>query len=149
VAARLPIAQSIERLTRHGLSINSQQPKGLPVHAGGLYFLRGPARFILWVERDEPIFEISNCHLEVFNTHSERPCDHGVGRVRSIENPRTLLFNADVDTEESVHPNKAHIGGRGINTLTGAAAVAPIGGAAFHDNKCWVKKAEPSAVSNS
>src|SRR3982751_6322109 len=46
---------------------------------------------------------------------------------------------------ESVHPNKAHIGGRGINTLTGATAVAPIGGAAFHDNRVWVKKAAPSA----
>ena len=45
---------------------------------------------------------------------------------------------------ESVHPNKAHIGGRGINMLTGAEAVAPVGGAAFHDNKVWVKKAEPS-----
>jgi anaerobic selenocysteine-containing dehydrogenase len=42
---------------------------------------------------------------------------------------------------ESVHPNKAHIGGRGINMLTGAEAVAPYGGAAFHDNKVWVKKA--------
>jgi anaerobic selenocysteine-containing dehydrogenase len=42
---------------------------------------------------------------------------------------------------ESVHPNKAHIGGRGINMLTGAEAVAPVGGAAFHDNKVWVKKA--------
>ena len=42
---------------------------------------------------------------------------------------------------ESVHPNSDHIGGRGINTLTGADAVAPIGGAAFHDNKVWVKKA--------
>jgi len=47
---------------------------------------------------------------------------------------------------ESVHPNKAHIGGRGINTLTGAEAVAPVGGAAFHDNKVWVKKAAPSAI---
>jgi len=46
---------------------------------------------------------------------------------------------------ESVHPNKAHIGGRGINMLTGATAIAPIGGAAFHDNKVWVKKAAPSA----
>jgi anaerobic selenocysteine-containing dehydrogenase len=45
---------------------------------------------------------------------------------------------------ESVHPNKAHIGGKGINTLTGAGAVAPVGGAAFHDNKVWVKKATPS-----
>jgi anaerobic selenocysteine-containing dehydrogenase len=42
---------------------------------------------------------------------------------------------------ESVHPNKAHIGGRGINMLTGGEAVAPYGGAAFHDNKVWVKKA--------
>lgn len=42
---------------------------------------------------------------------------------------------------ESVHPNKGHIGGRGINMLTGAEAVAPIGGAAFHDNKVWIRKA--------
>jgi len=45
---------------------------------------------------------------------------------------------------ESVHPNKTHIGGRGINMLTGAEAVAPVGGAAFHDNKVWVKKAVPA-----
>ena len=42
---------------------------------------------------------------------------------------------------ESVHPNKSHRGGKGINALTGAEAVAPYGGAAFHDNKVWVKKA--------
>jgi anaerobic selenocysteine-containing dehydrogenase len=41
---------------------------------------------------------------------------------------------------ESVHPNKAHIGGRGINMLTTADAVAPHGGAAFHDNKVWIRK---------
>src|SRR5437763_9949478 len=46
---------------------------------------------------------------------------------------------------ESVHPNRNHIGGRGINMLTGAEAVAPIGGAAFHDNKVWARKAAPSA----
>jgi anaerobic selenocysteine-containing dehydrogenase len=50
---------------------------------------------------------------------------------------------------ESIQPNKAHIGGRGINTLTGADAIAPIGGAAFHDNKVWVKKAAPSATPGS
>jgi anaerobic selenocysteine-containing dehydrogenase len=44
---------------------------------------------------------------------------------------------------ESIHPNRAHMGGCGINTLTGADAVAPFGGAAFHDNKVWVKKALP------
>ena len=42
---------------------------------------------------------------------------------------------------ESVHPNRNHIGGKGINVLTGAEVVAPIGGAAFHDNKVWIRKA--------
>jgi anaerobic selenocysteine-containing dehydrogenase len=42
---------------------------------------------------------------------------------------------------ESVHPNHAHINGHGINTLTGAEPVAPYGGAAFHDNKVWLRKA--------
>ena len=41
---------------------------------------------------------------------------------------------------ESIHPNRAHPGGRGINSLTGADTVAPIGGAAFHDNKVWMRK---------
>ena len=30
---------------------------------------------------------------------------------------------------------------RGINTLTGADAIAPYGGAAFHDNKVWIRPA--------
>jgi anaerobic selenocysteine-containing dehydrogenase len=47
---------------------------------------------------------------------------------------------------ESVHPNRDHIGGKGINVLTGAQEVAPIGGAAFHDNKVWIRKAD-AAVS--
>ena len=46
---------------------------------------------------------------------------------------------------ESIHPNKSHIGGRGINTLTGADVVAPIGGAPFHDNKVWIRKAAAPA----
>jgi anaerobic selenocysteine-containing dehydrogenase len=41
---------------------------------------------------------------------------------------------------ESIHPNHNHVGGRGINMLTGADTVAPIGGAAFHDNKVWLRK---------
>jgi anaerobic selenocysteine-containing dehydrogenase len=40
---------------------------------------------------------------------------------------------------ESIHPNASHAGGEGINTVTGADAVAPFGGAAFHDNKVWVR----------
>ncbi|MCW5687305.1 MAG: molybdopterin oxidoreductase family protein [Pseudolabrys sp.] len=42
---------------------------------------------------------------------------------------------------ESIWPNAAYPDGKGINTLTGADAVAPFGGAAFHDNKVWVKRA--------
>ena len=30
--------------------------------------------------------------------------------------------------------------------LTGAEAVAPVGGAAFHDNKVWIKKADADAI---
>lgn len=41
---------------------------------------------------------------------------------------------------ESVHPNRSHIGGHGINMLTNGEAVAPYGGVAFHDSKVWVKK---------
>ena len=67
-----------------------------------------------------------------------------LGNVRGETTLAARLFDGvrrGVLIAESVHPNKAHIGGRGINMLTGAEAVAPIGGAAFHDNKVWVKKA--------
>jgi anaerobic selenocysteine-containing dehydrogenase len=40
---------------------------------------------------------------------------------------------------ESIWPNDAFPDGRGINTLTGADPIAPYGGAAFHDNKVWIK----------
>src|SRR5271156_5248652 len=42
---------------------------------------------------------------------------------------------------ESIWPNEAYPDGRGINTLTGADPVAPYGGAAFHDNKVWIRSA--------
>ncbi len=41
---------------------------------------------------------------------------------------------------ESVWPNSAYADGRGINTLTGADSIAPFGGAAFHDNKVWLRR---------
>jgi anaerobic selenocysteine-containing dehydrogenase len=41
---------------------------------------------------------------------------------------------------ESIWPNDAYPDGRGINTLTGADAIAPYGGAAFHDNKVWIRR---------
>jgi anaerobic selenocysteine-containing dehydrogenase len=42
---------------------------------------------------------------------------------------------------ESIWPNACHEDGRGINTLTGADAIAPYGGAAFHDNRVWLRRA--------
>nr|WP_085422943.1 molybdopterin oxidoreductase family protein [Xaviernesmea oryzae] len=41
---------------------------------------------------------------------------------------------------EGLWPNGKHLDGEGINVLTGADAVAPYGGAAFHDNKVWLRK---------
>ena len=40
---------------------------------------------------------------------------------------------------ELIWPNDAYPDGRGINTLTGADAIAPYGGAAFHDNRVWIR----------
>jgi anaerobic selenocysteine-containing dehydrogenase len=41
---------------------------------------------------------------------------------------------------ESIWPNEAFADNRGINTLTGADAIAPYGGAAFHDNRVWIRR---------
>ncbi|MDP6873442.1 MAG: molybdopterin oxidoreductase family protein [Alphaproteobacteria bacterium] len=41
---------------------------------------------------------------------------------------------------ESIWPNAAFAGGKGINVLTGADPVAPVGGAAFHDNRIWIRR---------
>lgn len=42
---------------------------------------------------------------------------------------------------EGLWANRDHEGGAGINTLTGADAVAPFGGAAFHDTRVWLRRA--------
>jgi anaerobic selenocysteine-containing dehydrogenase len=42
---------------------------------------------------------------------------------------------------EGLWPNAAFEDGKGINTLTGDDAIAPFGGAAFHDNRVWIAKA--------
>jgi anaerobic selenocysteine-containing dehydrogenase len=40
---------------------------------------------------------------------------------------------------EGIHPNRAHAGGRGINTLIGSDQIPPFGGAAFHDATVWLR----------
>lgn len=46
---------------------------------------------------------------------------------------------AGVLISESIWPNGAFSSATGINTLTGADPVAPSGGAAFHDNRVWLR----------
>ncbi|WP_332697652.1 molybdopterin-containing oxidoreductase family protein [Bosea sp. (in: a-proteobacteria)] len=66
-----------------------------------------------------------------------------VGNRRGDVNLDAVLFDGlvrGVVIAESIWPNSAHRGGRGINTLTGADSIAPFGGAAFHDNRVWIRK---------
>lgn len=67
-----------------------------------------------------------------------------VGNRRGTVHLTAALFagvRRGVVIAESIWPNAAHKFGRGINTLTGADSPAPFGGAAFHDNKVWIRKA--------
>lgn len=67
-----------------------------------------------------------------------------VGNRRGTVELDAVLFDGlvrGVVIAESIWPNGAHRGGRGINTITGADSPAPYGGAAFHDNKVWIHKA--------
>jgi len=47
---------------------------------------------------------------------------------------------------EAIPPNTHFKDGNGLNTLTGADQVGPYGGAAFHDNHVWIKRAEQSVT---
>jgi anaerobic selenocysteine-containing dehydrogenase len=69
----------------------------------------------------------------------------------AVENPRgrvelrVRLFDGlrrGVVVSEQIQPAGAHRGGHGINTLTGADPVAPVGGAAFHDNRVRIFRTE-------
>ena len=71
------------------------------------------------------------------------------GDIVAVENPRgrvvlkARLFDGvlrGVVVSEQIQPARAHREGRGINTLTGADPVAPVGGAAFHDNRVRLEK---------
>ncbi len=67
-----------------------------------------------------------------------------VGNRRGTVRLHVKLFagvRRGVVIAESIWPNHAYDDGRGINTLTGADAIAPFGGAAFHDNRVWIRPA--------
>ena len=65
-----------------------------------------------------------------------------IGNTRGEVRIHARLFDGvrrGVAIAESIWPNDAYPDGKGINTLTGADPVAPYGGAAFHDNKVWIR----------
>jgi anaerobic selenocysteine-containing dehydrogenase len=67
-----------------------------------------------------------------------------LGNMRGKVRLHAKLFDGvrrGVLIAESIWPNSAYADGCGINTLTGADPIAPYGGAAFHDNKVWLRKA--------
>lgn len=67
-----------------------------------------------------------------------------IGNPRGAVVLRACLFEGiqpGVLVAEGIWPNRAHERGEGINVLTGADAVAPYGGAAFHDNRVWLRPA--------
>ena len=67
-----------------------------------------------------------------------------IGNMRGQVRLHAKLFEGvrrGVVIAESIWPNSAYEDGCGINSLTGADAIAPFGGAAFHDNKVWVARA--------
>ena len=53
-------------------------------------------------------------------------------RVTDLTRPGVLVA-------EGVWPNRAHLDGEGINTLTSAQAAAPYGGVGLHDNHVWLR----------
>jgi anaerobic selenocysteine-containing dehydrogenase len=70
-----------------------------------------------------------------------------LGNARGEVRLHATLFSGvrrGVVIAESIWPNACFEDGRGINCLTGADAIAPYGGAAFHDNKVWVRRAAPA-----
>ncbi len=84
--------------------------------------------------------------------HPDDMAEFGVGegeRVRLGNDRGTVVIHLEahdgvrrgVVVVESVWPNAAFEEGIGINALTGADAVAPIGGGAFHDNAIWIRPA--------
>ena len=84
--------------------------------------------------------------------HPDDAAEIGLGdgdRVRIGNERGNLILHAKIALQvtpgvvvsEGIWPNDAFEEGRGINVLTGADQLAPFGGAAFHDNRVWIRAA--------
>jgi anaerobic selenocysteine-containing dehydrogenase len=114
-----------------------------------------PARNFLNSTFNETPTSIARERRPTVMIHPEDAAAHGIadgdkvvlGNTRGEVRIHAKIFDGvrrGVLIAESIWPNAAYEDGRGINTLTGADAIAPYGGAAFHDNRVWVRKAAAS-----
>ncbi len=79
---------------------------------------------------------------EMLGIHEGDRVEIGNDRGEVILHARVQpLTKRGVVISEGIFANSSFERGEGINVLTGADAPAPYGGAAFHDNKVWVKLA--------
>ena len=110
-----------------------------------------PARGFLNSTFNETPTSLANEKRPTVMIHPDDAAEHGIadGDAVVLGNPRgevrlhAKVFDGvrrGVLIAESIWPNSAYPDGRGINTLTSAESIAPFGGAAFHDNKVWVKR---------
>ncbi len=111
-----------------------------------------PARGFLNSTFNETPTSLEQEHRPTVMIHPDDARVHGIGEGELIVlgNKRgqvrlhAKLFDGvrhGVLIAESIWPNSAYADGCGINTLTGADPIAPYGGAAFHDNRVWIRKA--------
>ena len=147
----------------HGFTSNSltSQMPALPDHWAVIEdateempyrLVTAPARSYLNSTFSETPSSIAREGKPTVMIHPDDAADLGVGNddVVKLGNNRGVVpiaveifdgLQRGVVVVESIWPNAAFEGGKGINALTGADAVAPVGGAAFHDNRIWIKPA--------
>jgi anaerobic selenocysteine-containing dehydrogenase len=140
-----PIAQ-MPALPDHWTAIEEQDG----VHPFRL--ATSPARGFLNSTFNETPTSLAQEQRPAVMIHPDDACAYGIGggdlvvlgNRRGEVRLHAKLFDGvrrGVLIAESIWPNSAYADGCGINTLTGADPIAPYGGAAFHDNKVWVRKA--------
>ncbi|MEJ2624513.1 MAG: molybdopterin oxidoreductase family protein [Pseudolabrys sp.] len=111
-----------------------------------------PARAFLNSTFNETPTSLANEKRPTVMIHPDDAAVHGIGNgdrvVLGNTRGEVRLYAKVFDgvrrgvlIAESIWPNSAYEDGCGINTLTGADPIAPYGGAAFHDNKVWVRRA--------
>jgi anaerobic selenocysteine-containing dehydrogenase len=111
-----------------------------------------PARGFLNSTFNETPTSLTQEHRPSVMIHPDDARGHGIGdgdyvvlgNKRGEVRLHAKLFagvRRGVLIAESIWPNSAYTDGCGINTVTGADPIAPYGGAAFHDNRVWMRKA--------